>query len=204
MTAISVTRALAEVKSLNDRIERATRQAFVATTIGGKIPGGQTKEQTEVAVKANLQSVDDLVARRKALKAAIVKSNSTATVEINGVTMTVAEAIERKGSIQLEINLANALRTQFAQARAKVEQGNVQVQARLDQMILAAVGKDRKATQEEIDGISAPFKAGNEYALLDPNGIEAQLQRRDDEIAAFVLNVDYALSEANARTTIDV
>lgn len=205
MAQVSVTRALAEVKSLTDRIEKGTRQAaFISITVGGKVPNGSDLQTTANTLKANLQSVKDLIARRNLVKTAIIRSNATTTVEVNGVKMTVAEAIERKGSIDKEVMLLTELQRQLAQSRTAVERNNVTMQQRLDEMIKAAVGKDRKATTEEIDGISNPFIAANVTALLDPSGLEAVVEQLAKDIDGFRFEVDFALSEVNARTTIDV
>ena len=90
--AISVTRALAEVKSLNDRIEKATRgSVFVSITTGGKVTNGGDLQATSNALKANLQSVNDLIDRRNLVKGAIIRSNAVTNVTINGLEMSVAE-----------------------------------------------------------------------------------------------------------------
>lgn len=203
MTQISVTRALAEVKALNDRIEKATRQAtFISVTVGGKVPNGADLQQTTNTIKANLQSVTDLIARRQAVKGAIVRSNAVTEVTINGVKMTVAEAIERKGSIDKERTLLAVLQQQLNQNRVAVERNNVTMNQKLDLMIQTAVGKERKATEEELEAISRPYTASNITAPLDPNGIEAVIAKLEAEINGFVFEVDFVLSEANAKTLI--
>lgn len=205
MTQISITRALAEIKSLNDRIEKATRgTVFVSTTVGGKTVNGTDLQTTANTLKANLQSVRDLIARRQLVKAAVIRSNSNTVVTINGVQMTVAEAIERKGSIDKERTLLAVLNQQLGQVRSIVERKNIEMQARIDTMVLAAVGKDRKATEEELDAISKPYIASNITAPLDPNGLEVVVAKMEEDINGFVFEVDFVLSEANAKTTIEV
>lgn len=204
--AISVTRALAEVKALNDRIEKATRTpAFISVTVGGKIVNGAGDVQTVAAqLKANLQSVNDLIARRNLVKGAIIRSNAVTKVTINGVEMTVAEAIERKGSIDKERALVAVLLQQLGQVKTAVERNNVQMQGKIDAMLLTAIGKERKATEEELEAISKPYTASNVTALLDPNGLEAVTQKMSEDINGFIFEVDYVLSEANAKTELVV
>lgn len=204
MTQISVTRALAEVKSLNDRIEKATRgTTFIGVTVGGKVPNGADLQTTQNTLKANLQSVQDLIARRQAVKTAIIRSNAVTTVTINGKTLTVAEAIERKGSIDKERALMSVLQTQLGQVRSVVERNNVQMHGRIDTMLQAAVGKERKATEEELEAISKPYTTSNITAPLDPNGLEDVILKMEEEINGFLFEVDFALSEANAKTLIE-
>jgi hypothetical protein len=204
MTQISITRALAEIKSLNDRIEKGTRSAVFATvTVGGKTTNGQSLQDATNIMKANLQSVQDLIARRQAVKAAIIRSNAVTQVTINGVEMSVAEAIERKGSIDKERALMAVLQQQLGQVRSVVERNNVQMQGRIDTMLQAAVGKERKATEEELEAISKPYTASNVTAPLDPSGLEAVILKMEAAINGFVFEVDFVLSEANAKTTIE-
>jgi len=204
MTQISVTRALAECKVLNDRIERATRQSvFVTVTVGGKTTNGQPVQEASQNMVANLQQVKDLIARRQKVKSAIIVSNSQTSVVVNGVTMTVAEAIERKGSIDKERALLSVLQQQLGQARAVTERNNVQMQGRIDTMLQAAVGKERKASEEELAAISKPYTASNITAPLDPNGLEALINKMDEEINGFLFEVDFSLSESNSKTMIE-
>lgn len=204
MTQISVTRALAECKVLNDRIERATRQSvFVTVTVGGKTTNGQPVQEAIQNMVANLQQVKDLIARRQKVKSAIIVSNSQTSVVVNGVTMTVAEAIERKGSIDKERALLSVLQQQLGQARAVTERNNVQMQGRIDTMLQAAVGKERKASEEELAAISKPYTASNITAPLDPNGLEALINKMDEEINGFLFEVDFSLSESNSKTMIE-
>jgi hypothetical protein len=201
---ITVTRALAQVKSLNDRIERATNTSFVSFTTGGKHNTGKSEQEIASQLTANLQSVTDLIKTRAKVKAAIVRSNANTKVNVSGVEMTVAEAIERKGSIQFEVALLNQMRQQLSTNTAMVERQNVQMQARLDELIKTAAGKDRKVEEAEIKAITDPFERANRAALLNPNDLSKVIEGLEKDIADFVEEVDFALSEVNAITKIEV
>ncbi|WPJ20636.1 hypothetical protein vBPFY1MI_153 [Pseudomonas phage vB_PF_Y1-MI] len=204
MTQISVTRALAQVKALNDRIERATGQAFVTITTGGKHASGTPVQEIAATLQSNLQSVTGLISQRNALKSAIVRSNAVTTVIIAGKERTVAEAIERKTSIAIEEALVRSLKAQLGHATAQVERANVQVASRLDALIQTAVGKDRKVDDSDIKAITGPFEAQNSSAVLDPSKLQNVIDEMQAEIDEFLLEVDFALSEVNATTKIDV
>lgn len=203
MTQISVTRALAQVKQLNDRIARGIAVPFITAQTGGKHATGKPLAEVEATLKASLQSVRDLIAKRKALKSAIVQSNAVTKVTIAGETLTVAEAIERKGSIQLEKQLLNQLKGQLQQVNASVERTNVEVQRRLEDLLKTVVGKDRKVDDKELAAITDPFKAQNEAKAVDPNDVPKVIEALQAEIDAFELEVDFALSEINAVTLIE-
>lgn len=201
---ISVTRALAEVKSLNDRIARANSGAFITVQTGGKHASGTPLQEVESNLKTALQSVRDLIARRAKLKAAIVASNAVAKVTVAGDEMTVAEAIERKSSISLYKALLQTLKNQRAQAISVVERTNSQVSQRLDQLIQTTVGKDRKISEEELKAIVDPFEAAHKAVLVDPSKLEQVIEQMEKSIADFEMEVDFALSEVNAITKITV
>lgn len=204
MTQITVTRALAQVKALNDRITRGIATSFVSTVTGGKHETGKSKEEVSTSLAANLQSVKALIATRVALKGAVVRSNAVTKVTIAGKEMTVAEAIERKTSIQFEEALLQTLKTQLTQQQAKAERANVLMQGRLDNLIQTAVGKDRKVDEADLNAITGPFVSQNRSDVLDPSNLSNEIEELSKSIDAFREEVDYALSEVNAVTKITV
>lgn len=204
MAKISVTRALAQVKALNDRITRGTSTPFITSSVGGKHGTGKPLGEIEVTLRSSLQSVVDLIKQRKDLKSAIVRSNAVTLVTIGGVEMTVAEAIERKTSIEFEKALLQQLKGQLTQVNATVERANIDVQKRLEQLLQTAVGKDRQTTSAEMSSISVPFLEQNEVKAVDPSNLQSVIEKMTKEIDDFELEVDFALSEVNATTQIEV
>lgn len=204
MTQISITRALAQVKSLNDRIQRGTGAQFIAVSVGGKITGKSSIQEAEQILTSNLQSVQGLIAQRTALKSAIVRSNATTTVQIAGQTMTVAEAIERKSSIVLEQALLQQIKTQKNQGTAIVEQKNVEVQQRIDALLAQSYGRDAKISEQDQQAVAGPYEARHKAALVDPNRLDDIITKMQEALDGFLLEVDFALSEVNAKTIIEV
>lgn len=204
MTQISVTRALAQVKSLNDRIQRTTNSQFIAVSVGGKINGRPSIQEAEKILTGNLQSVQALIAARTALKSAIVRSNATTTVVIAEQRMTVAEAIERKSSIVMEQALLQQLKSQLSNAVAGAERINVEVQQRIDALLAQSYGRDAKISEGDQQAVAGPYEARHKAALVDPNNVDTVIAKLQDQLDGFLLEVDFALSEVNARTMIEV
>lgn len=204
MSKISVTRALAQVKSLTDRIQRGTQAQFIVVSVGSKVAGKPSEDEAKQFVKANLQTVRDLIALRTKLKSAIVKSNSTTQVTIGGVSMTVAEAIERKSSIVLEQNLLHTMITQQANAVATVERLNVDVARRSEEAVGTLLGRDRKTDDEDCMVVARAIEAKSKAVLLDENKLDTLIPQMTLELDQFLLEVDFALSEINATTQIEV
>lgn len=203
---MTITRGLAELKLLDARIRRSIDEAaFVAVVVGEKpVKGFQSNEEFSRRAQASLQSAQDLIRRRNAIKAAIVVSNATTYVTIGGVRMTVAEAIERKRSIQYDEALLGTLREQHRSAVQEMEQKNAEVKLRLDRLLEANFGKDAKAKDSEYDAIARPFMAQNEAKLVDPVKVKTVIDSMTAEIETFKTEVDFVLSESNTLTRISV
>lgn len=204
MTEITVTRALTQVRTLDERIARfsTSQTPLLSYKVGQKSAGGRPIQEVENTIAAEYQSVQDLIAQRNALKSAIIRSNADTKVTIAGATMTVAEAIERKASIRLEAALLNSMRAQLGAATQKVEQLNRQMEADLQQLMTAAVGKDRQVTEGELAAIREPFIAQKQASLIDPLDLAKQISALDRIITEFNSEVDFVLSESNATTKI--
>lgn len=203
---MTITRGLAELKLLDARIQRTVADgAFVAVVVGEKpVRGFQSNEEFSRRAQASLQSAQDLIRRRNAIKAAIVVSNATTYITIGGNRMTVAEAIERKRSIAYEEELLDTLRAQHKNAVQEMEQKNAEVKLRLDRLLEANFGKDAKAKDSEYDAIAKPFMAQNEAKLVDPVKVKSVIDTLTEEIETFKTEVDFVLSESNTLTRITV
>ncbi|HYK73264.1 MAG TPA: hypothetical protein VEV44_09105, partial [Pseudoneobacillus sp.] len=101
---ITIAKGLVELKLLNNRINRVINDSvFAGFTVGKKVMTGFNDiEELEQRAKSDYQSVQDLIKRRNEIKSAIVVSNATTEVQIADKTLTVAEAIERKSSIEYD------------------------------------------------------------------------------------------------------
>lgn len=203
MAKISVTRALAQLKTLNDRIQRASAEQFVTRVAGGKHSSGEELTKITARIEANYQSVTDMLAQRAKLKSAVVLSNATTQVEVGGVTMTVAEAIERKGSIELERNLLRHLATQLSRETTSVNHEQRLLDAKVETLLGQAVGKDRKVDAAELQAIRDAVEGNAKPELLDPLKVQEKIEALNKAIDDFTLDVDFALSEVNARTLIE-
>ena len=127
--SITVTRGLVELKTIDSRIKKALNAAcFVTYKTGASDPKKKITPN-------HFQKITDMIEYRNRLKAAVVQSNAVTKVTINGQDYTVAEAIERKNSIEYQKNLLRALREQLSEANNYIERYNPKVQARLDAML---------------------------------------------------------------------
>lgn len=206
---MTVTRGLAELKLLNDRINSKIGGSLLVLPnkkSNKKINGTYTIEEFSQNAKGQYQSIKDLIERRKKIKSAIVDSNSKTIVNVAGKEMTVAEAIERKESIQFEKDLLSHMTSQYNRSVSKMNTENEKVQLKLDELLNTSLGKEgkQKASEDEINIISRPYLDQNELVLVNPLEIHKEIEKLKEEIEQFEMEIDFTLSESNTITKIEI
>lgn len=205
-TEMTVARALAELKLLDSKIQRTINGAtFIGAEVGKKVSAG-FKSVDEIAnrAKSDYQSSQDLIKRRNVIKSAIVVSNAQTKVNVAGVEMSVAEAIERKTSIEYDKTLLNKMKRVYAEYVQAVDRTNEDMKERLDKHLETLFGKEGKASAQANEDIVKAFKADNEAKLVDPLDLKDKIDKLEAEIENFEAEVDFTLSEVNVLTRITV
>ena len=209
MEQILVTKGLNELKLLDSRINRKIEEGeFIAAAklsvqnVNGKI----TKEAYKANAKADYQSIVDLIKRRNNIKSAIIQSNAVTKVDIAGKIMTVAEAIDKKSSIEYEISLLEKLTMQYKTSSDIIIKENEKVDYSIEQLLNTAYGKEgkEKITQASYDAIAEPYRKANEYGLVDALDGEKLIKEMKDKIESFLSEVDTALQISNSTTIINI
>lgn len=195
----TITRALVEIKMLEKRIEKQTSEArFIAITYKGQVSSGEANVEP-----AKYQSIRDLIARRDSIKRAIIRSNGVTKVSICGRTYTVQEAIDRKSSIQWEKNLVRKMQEQRSAMINEMERHNTKVQSQLDKLLETNFGsKDSKSNKDDILTVSESYRKTNLATLVDPIGLDKEIEKLTFDIEEFEKEVDFVLSESNAMTRV--
>jgi hypothetical protein len=199
---ISITQALAEIKLLRKRIDSAIGSGEYIAMKTKKMMFDSDKFIANA--KSSFQSFQDLLTRYNKIKAAIVISNATTTVSIAGKSYTVAEAVERKRSIEFEKSLLDRMKAQYNDVKKRYEAHQVSEQARVERLLSVELGKDSKTSPETIKILSESFLAENKADIIDPLKLETTIKTMTEEIELFETTVDYTLSESNGRTLISI
>lgn len=196
---ISITRALSTLKLQDKRISKAIKNSMFANyKVGGEM---KYKEYTP---KEDLQSVQDLIKYRSKLKAAIMASNASTKVKIGKTTMTVVEAIEMKDSIKYKKELLSKIISDLKNVERDVTRINDDAKYRLDDMIRASYGGDKKVSSSDYDTIATPFLKKNGAESVDSETFMKIALEMEEEIDTFESEVDLVLSESNSTTFLEV
>ena len=209
MTTITVTDALAELTLLEKRITSATaalgNNALITVVEVEKVPTGfRNRQEYETKAKAALQRVDDLIARRRTIKRAIVLSNASTMVTVANEEMTVAEAIEMKHFIEYYQVVLGTMQTAHKQTLKQYQVSLAKIKERLDKFALEVLGKNESVGSDKYQSLVDDFLAREGVELLDPTNLAEELERRQNFIEEFTSTVDRGLSISNARTMIEV
>ena len=204
---MTVHKALAELKTLNDRINTAIGESvFVkANRHNNTKIFGKTIEEFKADSASSLTSATALINRRNAMKRAVVLSNAVTKVEIGGVEYTVAEAIEMNNhGMENLVDLRNCLREQYSSVKRMVESenGDKLVKA-CENYIQATFGTKEKINNPDIEMAQKVYMTNNTYDIVTGFDIEKVIKELTDRIDAFKAEVDSALSVSNALTVIE-
>ena len=206
---MTIHKALCELKTLDSRIKKAIEDSvfvFANKHANAKVSGKSISDY-RVEVKAAYQSATDLIARRDAIKRAVILSNATTKVRVGGKEYTIAEAIEMKNhGIPTKQSLLNKLRTDSCRARKDADDNNGEIlELRADEYIKNLYANaDMKNLSDEIKKMRADFIAAQTMELVDPINIDTEMKRLEEHIAAFTVEIDAALSVSNALKEITV
>lgn len=207
MEKISITRALAEIKILEKKIDKKIG-AFVPTVVTqGKRPptGYETIDKFKEIQKAEFQSIKDLINRRSEIKRKIVLSNATTKVKISDESLTIAEVIDYKSTKLIILKKLNdRMITVFNHSASEKESQMMGVNAAIDRQLEALYGRDKKVTAEEVSVVREPYLENNGPKFIECIDIQKENKNLVEKIDEFVLEVDHILSESNATTFIKV
>lgn len=197
MEKLTLTQVLTELKMLDKRIEKRINESrFCDILIGEQLSNKRNKQEVTNEIKASLQSIKDLIDRRLRLKSALNQANATTKLIIADKTLTIAEAIDLKTSINHSQLLLNKLKSEKRNADVAIAQQNEKVEAQLSQM---KSEENNKTSNEFMESYIKQFGA----TLFDILKIDTEIDKLEEYIDKFTCEVDFKLSEINALTSIE-
>lgn len=207
MTKLTIHRALAELKLIDARTQKAIQELVpqgLYQKSGGKV-GVSTQDEFKVSAEKKYQSITDLISRKATIKTAIVASNATTQVKIGEKEMSVADAITAKDLNKSKQALIDHLKAQQRNALAVLNKNNEVVEKNIQSMLEANMGKDNvKSDGAEVAGLRKSFLEATQWQLFDPLELTKKIEGLEKELSDFQTEVDACLSESNAINFIEV
>jgi len=210
-TELSITRALATIKSLNVRIKNLTVKQVVTLPTAGT---GRdltiinnpdvTADRAEEMIKSNWQALQDIIEARDAIRAAVIQANATTIVKLGGKEYTIVQLLDKKAGLNDQKELVKVLKKNQANTNSVYKQQDEIYQRHLGNVRSEALSGNKKQDDESLRPYTAPIEMRMKPGIIDPLKASDLIDALETEISDFELNVDYALSEANAITKITV
>lgn len=206
MKKVTIHRGLSELKLIDNKINKSINDLDpIGVYQKDKLVNNYVKkEDFESSAKSSFQSITDLIEQKGKIKAAIVKANAETTLKVGNVEMTIAEAINAKESIKFKRDLIEHLIGRLNNVIGYFNKNNETVNLNVQKLLETVLGKDNvKAGGSDVESISAPYMAINQFHLCDPLSLKNKINSLQAEVSEFESEVDSALSEINAVTFIE-
>ena len=212
MEKMIVTRALDErdllIKKINDAIDRASFVTVKKTSDDIVIGGKKSVQEFDDEARADLQSIRDLISRYNRLDAAILLANATTDIEVAGVTMTRAAAINLRKTLlgrsfsntNFDDALIRKINNDFTKAKMAINKSQENADRQKEAMSTALASS--VLSDDSLKSISA-YCDNLVYSMVDPIDAEkvvGDLQGRQDELKA---NLESAIRISNATTYVE-
>ena len=210
---MTVHKALAELKIIDDRINNAIVSGtyVIANKHSNTKIHGMTIDDFKTSMKSDFQKVSDLIARRNAIKRAVVASNAVTKVKVGDVEYTVADAIEMKNhGMEFKNTLKMYIERQYTNAKNEFDKNSGDsLERRAENYVLSVIQAQPKDSKMAVDSdamknLRAQYIKDNTYDIIDPIGVKDVIEKLDNEISGFITEVDAALSVSNALTVLDI
>lgn len=206
---MTIHKALAELKLLDDRITKAITEATycVANKHSNDKINGVSLDDYIKSMQGGYDKATDLINRSKAIKRAVTLSNAVTKVTVAGIEYTVAEAIWMKNhGVEFDKLLMAQMKRNYDMAQMCIKQENGKdLEERAEQYVTAIYGqKEGKTNIADIEKVKADFLTANQYELVDPLHVLGKIEGLEKSINDFMAEVDSTLSVSNALTEIEI
>lgn len=201
---ITITRALNKLKTLDKQINDAITNATFCAVTGQLVKLNFDKGEI---TKAH-QSIIDKINYRSKLKAAIITSNATTHIKINGRDYTVATAIEEKSFIKHRKLLLECMKKQYANCIKNIENTNSIQKQQLENSLHN--NKSNSGTTDnvrdkiDLSQYSKNYMDVHGVSLYDEIQILTKIRQHEEYIQNFEAEIDTVLTESNTVTHITV
>lgn len=204
---MTVHKALCEMKMLNKRISKAIADCpyVIANKANNEKIDGASIKEFEEDVKQRYQSIRDMMTRLNAINAAVAQSNATTKIMDDKYTVAEAMAVKNK-MIPLKNQMLTVMAHKLKTETNKVDYGNEQAERDADSFVgNNTSGKsDVKNLSDEAIKMRQNYINMCKMELIDPLDLAKEMTKLDEELDAFMSDLDSALSVSNATTNIIV
>ena len=201
----TLTRALVELKLYDSKIDKAIKDLkAVSYSVNNIVTDYRTTPKEFInEYNSQMQSITDLRNNKIILKNALMKANAETKVKIGEKEYTILEALNRKNDISTENLLINTLKNSLKNALSKSNQIKDVIESNIEKTINAKSSSSGNQSKDYIQTVRDSYK-DQMPELVNYDVVEKLVSEKEAELNEFISEVDFALSEINAITKIDV
>lgn len=201
---ISLHRAMAEIKSLTYQIQNFNQSIVSTATKNNNMVGHLSADAYKIQSQSNIDNYKSMVERLFKLRVARNLANSTTIVNVRGEQMTIDAALTKKSSVYYMQQLLNQIKAQMNTAQMQVAQANTEIDRKVDNQVTAIAGSNKTVKQEELNAIREMMERTTGREIVMGRNVMQFIEETERESVLFMTEIDFALSEINATTFVDV
>lgn len=198
--------ALSKKKILEDKVDKISPiRMCEKINSENKNSNGIDTDELEKVIKSNFDSSIAAIQNLAAIKAAINDANASTKVVIAGKEYSIANAIARFRSLDVEESIYTRMRSNITIIKNEVFEHNKKMLApeRVSSYVANVLG-DSKKDEELISQVIEKYKRENTLFVFDPLNTEDMANEKLEEISKFREEIHYALTKVNCETEITV
>jgi hypothetical protein len=203
---MSLTRVLNEIKLTEKKITSLGAQnlSLLAIARNGQISNIGCVDNLKKNAEAYKQSLSDLINRRYTLKATLLKANNETIVDFGGLSLSIAEVIDRKNYLSVEASIYTHISRNITTLYTEYNKIQVDVDRIVEGAVSNALSSDGKKDPKLAEEVTKSIRLVNNYTIEDPVKIEEWVKERSEALIEYESNIDFVLSEINAKTEVEI
>lgn len=200
---ISLYKALRKVKTLSKSIEQDIHRitpCSSAQSKSTKVNGVSINDYKQNVIESH-ESLVDRIHHLKRLKQLIAKANNETMISVNGIEVSIADAIVWKTVLE---TYGQSMINHYMSSKTKEEHSINRENDRVDAKVDSYLGNLKVEDSEAINALKAKHKEDITFYLVDPLNLHSKLNDGKQKFDQLLDEIDSALSEANATTFIEL
>lgn len=201
---ISITRALAEVKLIEKKINE-NKTVMFDIKLNNKLQNQSWLSPGDFVnnTKGEMDSLRDLYTRRRNIKDAIAKANIENTITINKETFTILSAIDYKNSIVGYVQALERYLSQYLKCKRTLDNRKEEIEEKVDEQVNSSMGSNNQSSKNIVENMLKQYE--EMYLGEIVQGVEVSIIEKEiEKVNEILAEMDMCLSEVNASTKIKI
>lgn len=205
---MTISKLIAEIKLTETKIQKLVLAGLPVVQKRADnllTPKKKSEEEFTDVAKKYSASLQGLMKRKFALKAALIKTNAEKTFKFMDTTLTIAEAITKKEYLGKELGVYRTLYATYVRQENIVTKANEALEVEVQRHLEHVYGSDTtKKNSPDAESVAKEYRKARGVELFDPCNFEKVLPEKIEEIEEFFAGIDNRLSEINALTEVEL